>query len=72
MAEPYTPTKKVRAGDPSYYWFHAFNGDPEFFWDDWKVSEAEYRSNAPPDDVAYLDQVLRGRSIAARSSQGFC
>ena len=68
MADPYAPPEKVRAGDPSCYWFHVFNGYPEFFWEDWEVSEAEYRSNAPPDDVAYLDQVLRGRSIAARSS----
>jgi hypothetical protein len=68
MDRSYEFTEKVRAGDPSYYWFHAFNGYPEFFWDDWEVSEVEYRRNAPPDDVAYLDQVLRGRSIAASSS----
>jgi hypothetical protein len=61
----------MRAGDPSYYWFHAFNGYPEFFWDDWEVSEAEYRSNAPPDDdVAYLDQVLRKATRLVGGSEG--
>jgi hypothetical protein len=68
MTNPYAPTEKVRAGEPSYYWFHAFNGYPEFFWDDWEVSEAEYRRNAPRNDVAYLDRILRGHSTTARSS----
>jgi hypothetical protein len=48
----------VRPAEPHHYWFDAFNGPPEFVWDDWEVSEDEYRRHAPAQDVAFLDDVL--------------
>lgn len=33
-------------------------GRHKFFWDDWEVSEDEYRRNARPEDVVYLDEAL--------------
>jgi hypothetical protein len=67
MTDQVKPTENDRAADRRYYWFNVFEGQAQFFWDDWEVSEVEYRRNAAPDDVAYLDEVL-SRSNAARSS----
>jgi len=58
MADPRKPTKNERVANPGNYWFHAFNGRPEFFWDDWEVTQEEYRRNARPEDIAYLDVVM--------------
>jgi hypothetical protein len=62
MADTNKPTEKMRAAEPRYYWFHVFNGPVEFYWDDWEVSEDEYRRNARPEDVAYLDRVVATKS----------
>jgi hypothetical protein len=29
---------------PHYYWFHAFTDPPEFWWNETKISEEEYRA----------------------------
>jgi hypothetical protein len=51
---------KVRAAKPTYYWFHTYYGAPRYLWDEFDVSEEEYRANARPGDVAFLDKRLRG------------
>jgi hypothetical protein len=61
MADTFKPTEKERAAEPRNYWFHAFNGRPEFFWDDWEVTEDEYRRHARAEDIAYLDKILRAQ-----------
>jgi hypothetical protein len=66
MSDLLKASESERAADRRYYWFSVFEGWAQFFWDDWEVSEDEYRRNASPDDVAYLDAVL-SRSNAARS-----
>lgn len=59
MASNTKPTENERAAQPGYYWFHNYSGRPEFFWDDWEVSEEEYHHHARAEDVACVDEVLR-------------
>jgi hypothetical protein len=40
--------RETREAHPNYYWFHAFDGPPKFYWDELTVSEEEYRANAEP------------------------
>jgi hypothetical protein len=58
MTDKENPTENERAADPRYYWFNVFEGQAQFFWDDWEVSEEEYRRHARAEHVAYLDAVL--------------
>jgi hypothetical protein len=50
----------ARAANPTCYWFHTYYGTPRYLWDEFSVSEEEYRANARPDDVAFLDKCLHG------------
>jgi hypothetical protein len=58
MTNPTEPTENERAADPRYYWFHNYDGRPQFYWDDWEVSEEEYRRHARAEDVTYVDAAL--------------
>jgi hypothetical protein len=58
MAETKKPTENERAAQPTYYWWHGYNGPIEFYWDDWEVTEDEYRRHATPEKIADLDEVL--------------
>ena len=58
MNDQVKPTENERAASFRYYWFNVFQGRAQFFWDDWEVSEDEYRRNARPEDVTYLDEAL--------------
>jgi hypothetical protein len=58
MDETNEPTERVRAANFRYYWFSVFEGLAQFFWDDEEVSKDEYRRNARPEDVTYLDEAL--------------
>jgi hypothetical protein len=58
MAETKKPTENERAAAPNYYWWHGYNGPVEFYWDDWEVTEDEYRRNAPRHGVGFLDEVM--------------
>jgi hypothetical protein len=62
MNDQAKPTENERAAGSRYYWFNMCNGQAQFFWDDWEVSEEEYRRNARPEHVTYLDEVLQGAS----------
>jgi hypothetical protein len=49
----------TRATNPTYYWFHTYYGPPRYLWDEFDVSEEEYRAHARPEDVTFLDERLR-------------
>jgi hypothetical protein len=49
----------MRAANPTYYWFHTYYGTPRYLWDEFDVSEEEYRANARPEDVTFLDERVR-------------
>jgi len=49
----------TRAANPTYYWFHTYDGTPRYLWDEIDVSEQEYRAHAPSRDVAFLNECMR-------------
>ena len=59
MADTKKPTENERAAEPRYYWWHTYAGPIQFYWDDWEVTEEEYRHYASAEAITDLDEVLR-------------
>jgi hypothetical protein len=49
--------RETREAHPNGYWFHAFNGPPEYWWHEQRISEEEYRANAEPWALERLNAV---------------
>ncbi len=49
--------RETREANPEYYWFHAFDGPPKFYWDELEVTEEEFRANGEPWQLERLAQV---------------
>ena len=43
---------KARMVNPTYYWFHTYDGTPRHLWDEVEVSEAQFRANTDREAVA--------------------
>ncbi len=49
--------RETREANPKHYWFHAFDEAPKFYWDEFAVSEEEFRANGEPWQLERLAQV---------------
>ena len=50
--------RETRETNPQHYGFHAFDGQPKFYWDEIEVSAEEFRANGEPWQLERLAQAL--------------
>jgi hypothetical protein len=48
--------RETREANPEYYWFHGYDAQPRFFWDEIEISKEEYQAST---DQARASGIVR-------------